>query len=87
LGGAQHGARARGEVIRLPLNPRIPILGEKTAEARFGYSISWGKAPHEATPQAKCKHQQLHQKSTNSYEIDIKRLGILTVLCRQKTIQ
>jgi hypothetical protein len=48
---------------------------DKTASL---YLISWGKAPHDATPQAKCKHQ----KSTNSYEIDIKRLGILTVLCR-----
>jgi hypothetical protein len=27
----------------------------------------WGKAPHEATPQAKCKHQQLRQKLANSY--------------------
>jgi hypothetical protein len=31
------------------------------------YLNLWGKAPHEATPQAKCKHQQLRQKLANSY--------------------
>jgi hypothetical protein len=31
------------------------------------YLISWGKAPHDATPQPKCKHQQLRQKLADSY--------------------
>jgi hypothetical protein len=38
-----------------------------TTPCGFLYSISWGKAPHEATPQAKCKHQQLRPKLANSY--------------------
>jgi hypothetical protein len=37
-------------------------------------------AAHPREESTKCKHQQLHQKSTNSYEIDIKRLGINSIM-------
>ena len=40
---------------------------EEHTPMRHTPMISWGKAPHDATPQAKCKHQQLRQKLANSY--------------------